>query len=54
MDRMYANGPTLLGTTDEVLALEKKIQENSPKLECGIPESELRFVVTSWGRVRSR
>jgi hypothetical protein len=48
-ERMHANAPTILGTTDEYLEFEK--QRLSKKLECGMPEHVLRYVTRSWGRV---
>jgi hypothetical protein len=43
-DRMERNGPTALGTTD--FFSEKKY------LDCGIPESALRFTTSSYGRLQ--
>ena len=41
---MEQNGPTTLGTTSDAWQDEKL-------LECGIPESSLRFTTTSYGRI---
>jgi hypothetical protein len=49
-DRMKANGPTALGTTQEILDIEKAFEMHQKKLECGIPEKALRFTSTSYGR----
>ena len=49
-DRMHANGPTTLGTTDEYVEFEKELERRSKKLECGIPQTALRFYSSSWGR----
>jgi Mitochondrial ribosomal subunit protein len=49
-DRMHADGPTTMGTTDEFLQFEKEMVKHQKILECGIPESFLRFTTTSFGR----
>jgi Mitochondrial ribosomal subunit protein len=49
-DRMKANGPTALGTTQDILDIEKAFEMHQKKLECGIPENALRFSSTSYGR----
>jgi hypothetical protein len=49
-DRMHANGPTTLGTTPELLELERQHRTLQRKLSCGILESDLRFASTSFGR----
>ena len=45
---MRSNGPTTLGTTQEIVDYYSNLTEK--KLECGIPESALRFTTTSYGR----
>jgi len=42
-------GRTSLGTTDEMEQEAFEIQEQH--LDCGIPESQLRFITTSYGRL---
>jgi hypothetical protein len=49
-DRMHSNGPTTLGTTEEYLEFEKERAKHQKMLQCGIPESKLRFTTTSFGR----
>lgn len=49
-DRMHANGPTALGTTEEYLTFEKDMAKHERVLQCGIPERHLRFTATSFGR----
>jgi Mitochondrial ribosomal subunit protein len=49
-DDMYNNGPTTLGTTDEILQYEESVSKQQKVMSCGIPESKLRFTTTSWGR----
>ena len=48
-ERMHANGPTIMGTTDEYVEFEK--QYYGKKLECGMQECMLRFHTQSWGKV---
>ena len=50
-DDMYCNGPTTLGTTDDLIKYERQVQQQEKKMmNCGIPESKLRFTTTSFGR----
>lgn len=49
-DRMYSNGPTTLGTTDEYVEFQKERAKHQKILQCGIPEHLLRFTTTSFGR----
>lgn len=47
---MENNGPTYLGTTDEIEEMEAELKRNERKLACGIPERALRYQGTSFGR----
>jgi hypothetical protein len=49
-DRMHENGPTSLGTTDEIVRFEREWEKNKKYLKCGIPEEVLRFTTTCYGR----
>lgn len=49
-ERMQVNGPTALGTTQEIIDMEKAYAKNQKKLQCGIPENVLRFSSTAYGR----
>ena len=48
--RMKANGPTALGTTQDIVEMENAYEMSQKKLECGIPENVLRFSSTAYGR----
>jgi Mitochondrial ribosomal subunit protein len=50
LDRMHADGPTTLGTTQELLEFERMREQNQRALKCGILECNLRFTTTSFGR----
>lgn len=46
-DTMRNNGPTTLGLTQDYIDF---VRQGDKKLDCGIPESALRFTTTSYGR----
>lgn len=47
-DTMHENGPTTLGTT---AAERESLLHRETYLDCGVPESALRFTTTSYGRI---
>jgi hypothetical protein len=52
-DRMHENGPTSLGTTEEIVRFEREFEKNQKYLQCGIPEKVLRFTTTCYGRTKA-